>query len=175
MSHTELGLRWGAVPPGTHRGASPCVETEPPPASPPARHRRRLVSPGALAARPPGDTGSCTAFRWKVTSAFGRRPQLPPTRRAGTSGRRRCLACPDPFRSPGTVPSTASGAAQLPPLPRIPAPCRWPLPSMCSEAAFADVTTASTSAWSSPGRAPCCPSARPRPRPAWPPQEQVLC
>lgn len=71
----------------------------------------------------------------------------------------------DPL-SPGTVPSTASSLAQLSPLPRVPALCRWPLPFQRSKTAFPDVTTALTPARSSPRLAPaarCTPHPPPRP------------
>lgn len=167
VSHTELGLRWGLSlgpvdPPGPTRAPPPSLARNfhaPPPrawrleAAPLPRCPRGLAVWGHWVL-----VGHHFPFR-AVTSASpraqgrGLREETVPR----VSG--------DPL-SPGTVPSRASGLAQLSPLPRVPALCRWPLPFQRSKTAFPDVTTALTPARSSPRLAPaarCTPHPPPRP------------
>lgn len=167
VSHTELGLRWGLSlgpvdPPGPTRAPPPSLARNF--HAPPPRAWRLEAAP--LPRRPRGLAvwghwvlvGHHFPFR-AVTSASpraqgrGLREETVPR----VSG--------DPL-SPGTVPSRASGLAQLSPLPRVPALCRWPLPFQRSKTAFPDVTTALTPARSSPRLAPaarCTPHPPPRP------------
>lgn len=163
----ELGLRWGLSlgpvdPPGPTRAPPPSLARNF--HAPPPRAWRLEAAP--LPRRPRGLAvwghwvlvGHHFPFR-AVTSASpraqgrGLREETVPR----VSG--------DPL-SPGTVPSTASSLAQLSPLPRVPALCRWPLPFQRSKTAFPDVTTALTPTRSSPRLAPaarCTPHPPPRP------------
>lgn len=167
VSHTELGLRWGlslgpADPPGPTRAPPPSLARNF--HAPPPRAWRLEVAP--LPRCPRGLAvwghwvlvGHHFPFR-AVTSAS------PRAQGRGLWEETVPRVSGDPL-SPGTVPSTASSLAQLSPLPRVPALCRWPLPFQRSKTAFPDVTTALTPARSSPRLAPaarCTPHPPPRP------------
>lgn len=167
VSHTELGLRWGLSlgpvdPPGPTRAPPPSLARNF--HAPPPRAWRLEVAP--LPRCPRGLAvwghwvlvGHHFPFR-AVTSAS------PRAQGRGLWEETVPRVSGDPL-SPGTVPSTASSLAQLSPLPRVPALCRWPLPFQRSKTAFPDVTTALTPARSSPRLAPaarCTPHPPPRP------------
>lgn len=179
VSHTELGLHWGlslgpVEPPGSTRAPPPSLAWNfhaPPP-------RAWCLEAAPLPQRP---RGLAVWGHWvPVGRHFPFRVATSASPRAQSRGLREETVprvSRDPL-SPGTVPNTAHGSAQLSPLPRTPALCRWPLPFQCSETAFPDVTTASTPAQSSPRLAPAARLCPPFPSsrcPVWPHQEQVPC